>query len=254
MTLAAEGNPNYPAGHSDVLLVDSFETTIGPEPDSVAVVTERTGRKYHNIGEALLRCQARDVATIANVNFVRLPEFYEVLRGDVAEAVKTGVLDLVSKYPNVAPELHVGLYTKEILAEALKAPTETLLVGVNPALINNEISNNSSLISKLEADNEQLKEEVDKKRNIILALRALRVSEGATPNQLRDFDLVSELLTAPEREAYKNGVVTNTEQDTKRFKDVVRSLLSFSAFRAIGPVSPQSAELPVIINHEILSK
>ena len=254
MSQAVEGMPNYPSALSGVLSVDSFETTIGTEPDSVAVVTERTEREHHNIGEALLRCQARDVATIAKVNFVRLPEFYEALRGNVAEAVKTGVLDLVSKYPNVAPELHVGLYTKEILAEALKAPTETLLVGVDSALINNEISSNSGLISKLEADNEKLREELDKKRSTILDLRALRVSEGATASELQDFDLVSELITAPEREAYKNGVVTNTEQDTKRFKDVVRSFLSSIAFKAIGPVSPQSAELPVIMNHEILSK
>ena len=254
MTQAAEGNPNYQAGHSGVSLFDSLDTNSGTEVDSAALLTERTGREHQDIGEALLRCQARDVATIATVNLVRLPEFYEVLRGDVAEAVKTGVLDLISKYPNVAPELHVGLYTKDILAEALKAPTETLLVGVNSALINNEISSNAGLISKLEANNQKLSEELDKKRNTILGLRALRVSEGATSDELRDFDLVSELITAPEREAYKNCVITNADQDTRRFKDVIRSLLSFSAFKAIGPVSPQSAEFPVIMNHEITLK
>lgn len=233
MSRAVEGMPNYPSVLSGVLSVDSFETTIGTEPDSVAVVTERTEPEHNGIGEALLRCQARDVATIVKVNFVRVPEFYEALRGNVAEAVKTGVLDLVSKYPNVAPELHVGLYTKDILAEALKAPTETLLLGVDSTLINNEISSDSGLISKLEADNEKLREELDKKRSIILALRALHVSKGATASELKDFDLVSGLLTAPEREAYKNGVVTNTEQNTNRFMDVVGSLLSSIALKAI---------------------
>jgi hypothetical protein len=254
MTKAVEGNPNYPAAVPRLVSVEFFDTASGIAPDSAAVVTERPGHEHANIGEALLRRQARDVATIAVANVVRLPEFYEVLRSDVEQAVKAGVLDLICKYPNVASELLIGLYTKDILAEALKAPTETLLADVNPTLINNEVSNDSVLISILKADNERLSEELDKKRNIILGLRALHVSEGATAEELRDFDLISGLITAPEREAYKNGVVTNSEQDTKGFKDVIRSLLSSFALKAVGPISPHSVELPVIMNQENLLK
>ncbi|HEY8992552.1 MAG TPA: hypothetical protein VIM37_01745 [Candidatus Microsaccharimonas sp.] len=214
------------------------------------LMAEQTHIKHVNIGRALLQRQARDVATMAFANPVRVPEFYEKLRTDVESAVNDGVLDLVTKYPDVQSEARIGLYTKEILTQQLQTPTNVLLADVHPELISNEIGVSPDRFHELEIDNKRLLKERQAQQKTILDLRALRIAEGASADELHEFDQVAKLLTAPEREAYEHGSVHNSRTLTELFKSIVRPLISRKALEAIGIVSPRSAEFAIISHQE----
>ncbi len=251
--VSSEGNTNFPAD-SLPKRPDDLTAKINTMPelaDSFAEIpTEQTLIEHVDIGQGLLQRRARDVATIAVANVVRLPEFYEGLRHDIEKAVDDSVLDLASKYPNEKPEVRIGLYIKEILTQQLKTPTNDLLADVNPGLISNEVIASPARIRELEADNKRLRKVREEQLSTIFELRTLRIAEGASMDELQEFDRVAKLLTAPEREAFEQGTVHNTRSLTEMFKSIVRPLISRKALEAIGLVAPRSAEMPIVSGYE----
>ena len=233
---------------------DDFTVSITTLPELADIfakpIFEQITPVHVEEGQGLLECRAHDVATIAVANAIRFPEFYEGLRNDIQKAVNEHALDLATKFPNEEPATRVGLYAKEIVTKHLQTPADVLLADVNPGLISNEIIASPARMRELELDNNKLRKVLAEKQSTLYALRALRVSEGASVQELREFDQVAKLLTAPEREAYEHGSVQNPRKLTELFKSIVQPLMSRTAFDAIGRDSPRSAATSIVTQQE----
>lgn len=209
-------------------------------PAAIFPTTEQTNVEHIGVGQGLLEAQALGVATIAVANVARFPEFYEIFRRNIGNAVEQGVLDLENKYPDEKPEERVGLYAKEIITQQLKLPASDLLAVVDPALIRNEVTIIPAQLRDLEIVIKKLEEKEKAYQKIIHELRSLRISGGASPEELEEFDRVAHLLTAPQREANEFNTAQNNLSLTEKVKNIIRPLISRKAFQAIGLTSPPS--------------
>lgn len=202
--------------------------------DMVPVETSATGPIKV---PSLVEKRVRDVATIALVNPAESFSAYEKLK------TRLDGIDLKSVLPNIAVQDRQAVLAQELIGEKLSGQTGELLIGVDLSKIKSpeQKAMEDALVKERDEQIETLHEEKTELRMTILKLRHTMKQAGATEEMIQQFDMVAEIMPAPEREALQELLDAQEKRSAfEAMKSKVGGVLSKLSVKRVGIFRPTS--------------